>query len=349
MSACPYIVTAKTTFGYEKLNQMVKKTSSLKRAGRYLNPYLGSSRLGGLGRRNNPAHAQREVVAGDRFRSAGMVINDGKPLSGRVKTGEIRVTWIGHSTFVIQIGNRTILTDPMFGKRASPLPGVGPKRFQRPGLRVVDLPPIDLLLVSHNHYDHLDAGTVEKIDRSTPVVVPEGLAHWFAARSFSAIHEAKWWEVSEVDGITITAVPAQHFSTRNGLTDRNSSLWCGWVIEYAGQKVYFAGDSGYSPFFKEIGEHWLGLDLALIPIGAYAPRWFMSPVHCDPYEAVQIHLDVRARQSIGMHWGTFRLTSEPVGEPPLLLNAAAKERHLAEDEFSTMSIGETRMIRGSDE
>jgi N-acyl-phosphatidylethanolamine-hydrolysing phospholipase D len=256
------------------------------------------------------------------------------------------LTWIGHSTFLIQIGGLGVLTDPHFTGRASPLGWAGPKRLAPPGLALRDLPPIDLVLVSHNHYDHLDDETVRGLARHHPralFAVPLGLRGWLQRRGVRHAVELDWWQVHEAPAFTVTAVPAQHFSGRT-LTDRNRTLWCGFVLEVAGRRIFFAGDTGYSKDFADIGARYAPMDLALIPIGAYAPRWFMRPVHVDPDEAVHIHRDVGARQSVAMHWGTFRLTVEPLDEPPRALQRALLQAGIPPEQFWVMAHGESRAL-----
>lgn len=256
---------------------------------------------------------------------------------------ENSLTWIGHDSFLLQWNGLNVLTDPHFSERASPFSFIGPRRLAPPGLAFDDLPDIDWVLISHNHYDHLDDRTVQRLARRYPeayFVVPRGLRRWLSRRGVRSIIELDWWQRAARDALTVSAVPAQHFSGR-GLFDRNRTLWCGYVIEVAGQRVYFAGDSGYSRDFADIGARFAPVDLALIPIGAYDPRWFMRPMHVDPEEAVRIHEDVGARRSVAMHWGCFRLTSEPVDEPPERLRRALQARGLTEQDFNVMPHGAT--------
>lgn len=249
----------------------------------------------------------------------------------------IAATWAGHASVVLQLDGRTYLTDPVWSDRV----GGVVKRLTPPGIPWEALPPVDGLIVSHNHYDHLDAGTVARLPKGTPVFCPTGVAPWFKRRGFTRIHERSWWESAEVGGHRVTCVPAQHFSGRT-LWDRDRSLWGGWVVEGSrGSKAYFAGDSGYFKGFKEIGEAFPGIDLALIPIGAYTPRWFMSPVHVDPAEAGAAFLDVGARCMLPIHWGTFRLADEAVDEPPKVLLGWWRERGLAPERLRIPALGET--------
>lgn len=226
-------------------------------------------------------------------------------------------TWIGHASFLVQLGGLNILTDPVLSKRTSPVQWAGPRRLAPLGLQFDELPKIDVVLISHNHYDHLDASTVCKLaQRDAPLfVVPLGLREWFERRRIAHVTELDWWQSTEARGLVVHAVPAQHFSGR-AARDRNRSLWCGFVFERAGQRHFFAGDTGYGPDFADIGRRFAPIDVAMIPIGAYDPRGFMQPVHVNPEEAVRIHQDVGSRLSLAMHWGTFRLTLEPLDDPP---------------------------------
>ncbi len=252
----------------------------------------------------------------------------------------IQVTWIGHTTFLIQLGGINILTDPHFSHRASPLQWIGPKRLAKPGIPINKLPKIDLVLISHDHYDHLDVGTVRALGNSVRYVVPLGLKEWFKKKHLTNVVERDWWDFVEEFGMKFTCVPTQHFSGRVPFRF-NQTLWCGWVIEHMGKKIFFAGDTGYSPHFSEIHQKFGHMDLSLIPIGAYHPRFLMKDVHVDPREAVRAHKDLESKQSIGMHWGTFRLTYEATNEPPAYLKKVLQEEHIPEEAFITLAFGET--------
>lgn len=202
---------------------------------------------------------------------------------------------------------------------------------------------VDAVLISHSHYDHLDKATIRELRDDTEFVVPRGLRKWFERMGKLKVREFDWGESATVSGVHVSCLPAQHFSSRT-LWDRDTTLWCGWLLESAGTKVYFAGDSGYSPSFRDIGERHGPMDLAMIPIGAYEPRWFMKPMHVNPEEAVQIHLDVRARKSVACHWGTFCLTDEPMSEPPVRLRAALRAAGIPEKDFVLPEIGGSVLI-----
>lgn len=251
-------------------------------------------------------------------------------------------TWLGHSTFLVQVDGINVLTDPHLSPRASPLSWMGPERLIDPPLTHEQLPLIDVVLVSHDHYDHLDVPTLAWLAAShSPLfVAPLGNAKRLRALGAERVIELDWWGRHRRGGLLITAVPAQHFSGR-GLSDRNATLWCGFVFEVDGQRAYFAGDTGYSPDFADIGRRLGPMDLALIPIGAYAPQSFMAPMHINPEEAVQIHQDVGSRCSVAMHWGTFRLTLEPLDEPPQRLAAARSAAGLSAERFRVPLPGET--------
>lgn len=250
--------------------------------------------------------------------------------------------WIGHSTYLIEVGGLCILTDPVWDSYCSPIPIQRLKRNCEPPILLADLPPIDLVLISHNHYDHLDAKTVVALNQFHPQiewVVPEGLSNWFYRRGIHSVTELKWWSTNLIKRAKITAVPTQHFSGRT-LWDTNTTHWNGYVLEIGGKKLYFTGDTGYNDQdFKQIGDHFLSMDLSLIPIGTYFPQKFMQPIHISPYEAVQIHQEVRSRLSLGMHWKTFRLSSEPIDRPPYDLYLAMKEKNLSFDTFLPIDIG----------
>jgi L-ascorbate metabolism protein UlaG (beta-lactamase superfamily) len=274
------------------------------------------------------------------------VENRGVPrLDAKLAAGDIAITFVNHATFLIQAGSITILTDPMWSERASPFRRIGPKRVRAPGVRFDALPPIDLVLLSHNHYDHLDVATLARLQaRFDPTVLAAaGDGRLLAPLGFARVHELDWWEqVRLADGIAITFVPAQHFSAR-GLFDRQQSLWGGYVIENRGRRIYFGGDSGYSSHFAEIRNRLGSPDIAMLGIGAYEPRWFMKAVHMNPAEAVRAHRDLDCRRSIGMHFGTFQLTTEAIDQPRIDLTVALAESDIPDNEFVTLQEGETRI------
>jgi L-ascorbate metabolism protein UlaG (beta-lactamase superfamily) len=249
----------------------------------------------------------------------------------------VRATWVGHSSVVLQIDGRTYLTDPVWSARI----GGVVKRLTPPGVAWDALPPIDGVLQSHNHYDHLDAGTVERLPRDTPVYCTTGVGEWYRKRRFREVVERSWWETARAGGDTITCVPAQHFSGRT-IWDRDRTLWGGWVVEGSkGTRVYFAGDTGWCSAFAQVGERFGRFDLALIPVGAYAPRWFMAPVHVDPPEAGRAFLDARADALLPIHWGTFRLADEGIDEPPRVLRQWWDEQGLARERLLVPRLGES--------
>jgi N-acyl-phosphatidylethanolamine-hydrolysing phospholipase D len=255
-----------------------------------------------------------------------------------LRDSQIHLTWIGHSTFLIQHHGVNILTDPIFGD-CQPVPLGRYRRVMAPGILFEDLPPIHHVLISHSHYDHLDAPTIRALGNRCQYWVPEGLSGWLRKRGISAIHEFSWWQTGKLArGISIHCVPAQHASARTPF-DRDQTHWCGWVLQSLDRSLYFAGDTGYSPIFKEIGERFGGFDLAMIPIGAYKPRWLMQPMHTDPAEAVRVHEDVGSRLSVACHWGTFRLADEPLDEPPALLASELASRGIEEGTFLTLTPG----------
>ena len=237
-----------------------------------------------------------------------------------------QATWLGHSTFLIQVDGLTILTDPVFSERASPLSWAGPLRYTKPALRAHELPRVDVVVVSHNHYDHLDLPSVKDIGNQALWLVPLGNRQLLESVGITNVVELDWWEAHTMGDWTFTATPVQHWSAR-GVFDRLESLWSGWVGEKKGFRFYFAGDTGYNEHdFKETGAKFGAFDLALIPIGAYEPAWFMRNMHVNPEEAVRIHQDIGSRLSLAIHWGTFPLTAESPSEPPLRLKKALHVR-----------------------
>lgn len=258
------------------------------------------------------------------------------------------ITWIGHATLLLRVGGMNILTDPHFSERASPVSFAGPARVVPPAVDLAHLPHIDAVLISHNHYDHLDAATVRALAAQAggppTFYVGLGLKSWFAELGITQVLELDWWETRDNRAVSIHFVPVQHWSARTPWDD-NRSLWGGFVVEHASLRFFFAGDTGYSQDFRDISARFGPFDLAAIPIGAYEPRWFMKAAHVDPQEAVQIHLDLAARHSIAIHWGTFDdLTDESLYEPPKALGDALAACGLGSDDFWVFGHGETRSL-----
>ena len=252
-----------------------------------------------------------------------------------------QVTWIGHSTVLFQMGGKTVITDPIFSKRCSPVSFAGPKRYQEPALTVEQLPTIDFAVISHNHYDHLDKDSVLALGNEVHWFVPLGLKSWFTNLGIENVTEMDWWQEITIKNVRVVATPTQHWSAR-GVLDRFETLWASWLIEIDGVRFWFGGDTGYNPVqFKEIGERFAPIDLAAIPIGAYEPRWFMKDMHVNPQEALLIHNDIGARWSFGIHWGTFQLTDEAPLDPRNDLLRFRDQMGLSEDDFTTLAIGET--------
>lgn len=254
-----------------------------------------------------------------------------------------QITWLGHSSFLIQKAGVNLLTDPVFSDRTSPFSFMGPKRYVPHRMDYSDLPAIHHVVISHNHYDHLDTKAIRQLASQAQFHVPLELKQWFIELGVSEykIHEYDWWQSQDISGITFKALPSQHWSGR-WLTDRFASLWASWLIAFEDYQLWFAGDTGYNQrLFRELGETMTGPNLALIPIGAYAPRDFMALYHVNPEEAVRIHIDIQAKHSIGMHWGTFPLTAEPPLEPLEKLQQAKLKFDLDTAVFTTMIMGET--------
>jgi N-acyl-phosphatidylethanolamine-hydrolysing phospholipase D len=251
------------------------------------------------------------------------------------------LTWIGHSTFLVRVDGVTFLTDPMFSQRASPFSFMGPRRMVAPGIALNQLPKVDFVLLSHDHYDHLDRSTIEYLaQHGVRFVVPLGLGEWIRSAGGRAT-ELDWWQETELGGLRIHCVPAQHFSART-LWDRQRRLWCGWVVTGPSRRFYFAGDTGYTSHFTEIGHRLGPFDLAALPIGAYLPAQIMHHGHVTPEEALRIAQDVNARRVVAMHFGTFDLTDEPVDEPPKRFRAEAERLGWEKNRAWVMQVGETR-------
>jgi L-ascorbate metabolism protein UlaG (beta-lactamase superfamily) len=258
---------------------------------------------------------------------------------------DIAVTFVNHATFLIQAPGVNILTDPVWSKRASPFQWIGPRRVRQPGLKLEDLPNIDLILISHNHYDHLDIEALKKLnERFKPkVCVAEGDKELVESTGLRDVTELDWWQGAQISSqIKVTFAPTQHFSAR-GLFDRQRSLWGSYMIRCLGHLIYFGGDSGYSTHFSEIKNRLGSPDVAFLGIGAYEPRWFMRPMHMNPAEAVKAHVDLGSKQSIGMHMGTFRMSTEAIDQPQVDLKMALLKAGIPESKFLTLHEGETRI------
>jgi N-acyl-phosphatidylethanolamine-hydrolysing phospholipase D len=269
------------------------------------------------------------------------------------------ITWIGHATVLVQANSLNVLVDPIFSERASPVQLFGPKRAQAPGVAMADLPDIDVVLISHNHYDHLDRISVAQLDekakaagKTTLFIVPLGLKTLFNGIGIDRVVELDWWQQHDIKGVEFHLTPVQHWSARS-VNDRSATLWGGWAVFGADFQWYYAGDTGYSRDFADTAKHFAarqtdalggGFDLALVPVGAYEPRWFMSQQHVNPMESVRIHQDVGAKRSIGVHWGTFALTDEPLDQPPRDLTVARQALGVKETDFSLLAIGESRQF-----
>lgn len=282
------------------------------------------------------------------------MLKEDRPLVNSMKYNEITLfnvdnmenlpdkfaVWGGHSTLLLNLNGKLILTDPILSEYCSPVQFVGPKRYTKPALDKTILNLVDLVIISHNHYDHLDYNTVMLIGNNASWIVPLGLRSWFKEQGIHTVNEYDWWDEDLVEGISITCLPSQHWSKRT-LFKEFDTLWSSWSIEYEGFKFWFAGDTGYNLHqFKEIGNRVGPFDFAAIPIGGYEPRWFMKNFHIDPFEALKIHSDVKSKKSIGIHWGTFILTTEPVDDPPQKLRWHMEKQGLDSMKFITPSHGE---------
>jgi L-ascorbate metabolism protein UlaG (beta-lactamase superfamily) len=258
----------------------------------------------------------------------------------RRRDGPPRLTWIGHASLLGSLGGGSFLVDPVFARRVGWLY----RRHGAPGLAPDDLPPLDALLLSHNHYDHLDEASCLAVGREVPAVVPAGLGRWFRRRGWRRVEELTWWESVEVGALAVTLVPARHWS-RRGIADENLSLWGGFVVEAAAGRIYLAGDSAWFDGFAEIGRRFPGLLAAALPIGGYEPSWFMGANHLNPEEAGRAFLDLGARDLVPIHWGTFQLTDEPLAEPAERM-AAWWERQGPRDgrRLRLLAVGETAVL-----
>jgi len=276
----------------------------------------------------------------------------------RADAGELTLTWVGHSTVLIQIAGMNVLTDPVWAQRASPVAFAGPRRRLPPAITIDALPPIDAVAISHNHYDHLDLGTVRHLVARFPYaawLAPAGVRTLIRRCGARRVHEHEWWGQRTVGALTITCTPAQHSSGR-GLRDRNRSLWCGWTIattEGPRRAIYFAGDTAYCPAFVEIGSRLGPFDACLLPIGAYEPRWYMQYVHMTPEEAVRAFEelcqgDVGTSSFVPIHWGSFRIADECLDDPPRRLQAEWDGARFPRRALAMLGHGETRRLPRSE-
>jgi L-ascorbate metabolism protein UlaG (beta-lactamase superfamily) len=262
--------------------------------------------------------------------------------------GTLRVSFVNHSTTLLQIDGVNILTDPIFSRRASPVSFAGPKRAHSPGIRFADLPPIHAVLISHNHYDHLDVPTLRRLSRAHDPVVLAGLGNrrLLAKEGIERAVDLDWWGRVELrPGVQVTFVPAQHWSGR-GLGDRNKTLWGGFVVEGKGHRIYFAGDTGFGPHFERVRQRFGPPSLALLPIGAYKPRWFMKDMHISPAEAVKAFQVLKAQRAVAIHHGTFPLGDDGQDEPVEDLRQAMQRAGLSAERFWVLAPGEARDVPG---
>jgi N-acyl-phosphatidylethanolamine-hydrolysing phospholipase D len=270
----------------------------------------------------------------------------------RAEPGMLTLTWVGHTSFLVQMAGLNILIDPVWSERASPLPFLGPRRWVSPGVEFDRLPPIDLVVLSHDHYDHLDAPTITRLVERYPAAVwysPLGTADFLRHRGARDVVERDWWDEGSVGEVHLTCVPAQHFSGRT-LGKRNSTLWSGWTLRAPDRTLFFAGDTGLHPEFSSIAARCGPIDVAILPIGAYEPRWFMGSVHMNPEDCLKAVAQLKAAQEgkrlivAAAHWGTFKLTDEPMDEPPTLMRQEWRTSGLDNQDLWIMQHGETRRL-----
>lgn len=272
------------------------------------------------------------------------VANDGAFLRENARHSVPTVTWVGHATLLVQMEHVTFLTDPTWSNRPSPVPLLGPRRYVEPGLAMEDLPVIDFVVISHNHYDHLDLPTLRALAARNPETlfyVPLGNGELLRSQGIDNVQELDWGQTAEFRGATIHCLPSQHWSKRS-LTDDHKALWSSWAVTGADKRFYFAGDTGYFGGFEAIGQRLGPFDLVAVPIGAYEPRAMMRESHMNPEEALHAAVDLRASRAIAMHFGTFDLSDEPLAEPPLRFKDAARSSELGDESAWVFDIGETR-------
>ena len=281
-----------------------------------------------------------DTLAGRRVRDPGGFVTPVRPNDGAAVTATpSSLTWIGHATFVLRLGGRLVATDPVWSRRIS---GVISRRAP-PGVALDRLPPLDVVTVSHNHYDHLDVPSLRRIGKQAVYVTLPGNGAILRRAGLDQVVELDWWQSHRIGALEVTAVPARHWSMR-APWNRNDMLWGGFVLRAPEGAAYHAGDTAYFDGFAEIARRAGPIDWALLPIGAYEPRWFMQPQHMNPEEAVDAFLQLGARHLVAMHWGTFKLTDEPLGEPPARLRARCAERGIDDRRLWILDIGETRAL-----
>jgi N-acyl-phosphatidylethanolamine-hydrolysing phospholipase D len=325
---------------------LVAESSTLHHAGKtFTNPYAEEEPKGFFGIVR--ARLSDDWIAYNKDRDQVPTVAHGVLPSGTTRNNAT-VTWIGHATVLIQHKGINVLTDPIFSEFASPVSFAGPKRITQPALALSDLPTIHAVVLSHDHYDHLDQASIKQLGDAPMYYVPVGIKRWLIRQGIdsSRVVEMDWWDKTQlsVEGVelTFTSTPAQHFSGR-GLFNRNQTLWSSWHIAWGDFHVWFGGDTGYNDVqFKQIGDRLGSVDLAIIPIGAYKPRWFMQTVHVNPEEAIKIHRDVKATRSLGIHWGAFVLSGEGVLTPPEDLKKARETLQMPTSAFEVWAVGETR-------
>jgi L-ascorbate metabolism protein UlaG (beta-lactamase superfamily) len=266
-------------------------------------------------------------------------------LPARLEAGELAFTFVNHITFLVQAGGLNVLTDPVWSARVSPVQWAGPQRVRPPGLPFEELPRIDLVLVSHNHYDHLDLDTLRRLERThqPQFVTCLGNRAFLEQHGLGRVKEVDWWDTMPLAPGRVLCTPAQHWSGR-GLRDRNRTLWGGFVIETGRRTIYFAGDTGYCAQFAEVRRRCGEVDVALLPIGAYEPRWFMQEQHMNPDDAVRAHLDLGAKLSIATHFGCFQLTDEGIDDPVRELGLALRTHAVDPTRFRVLETGETLLL-----